>query len=176
MITLEINEHCQSPVSHESFVFRCGGSGGPDLWGIRMCCGWSDQQWLCAGNITHVHVCASHRPPNPLWHILFMFCHGCFCCFSCWMKVKADLERRLWLKFKWRLGLIYMFSFRSSAQYNHHSRELCSQQWWRWQCASCPEDFSSFLTQQQCFQVLHQDLPTLDLQVPQMKLCPTMWD
>lgn len=104
-----------------------------------------------------------------------MFCHGCFCCFSCWMKVKADFETRLWLKFKWRVGLIFMFSFRSSAQYNHHSRELRRQQWWRWQRGSCPEDFSSFLTRQQCFQVFHQDLPTLYLHVPQMKrpLCGT---
>lgn len=38
-----------------SAMFRCGGGGGPDLWGIRGCCGRpDDKRRLCAGNCNHL--------------------------------------------------------------------------------------------------------------------------
>lgn len=48
-------------------MFRCGRGGGSDLWGIRSCCGWPDQQRLSPGNDTLIH---KHTHTNTHWYKL----------------------------------------------------------------------------------------------------------
>lgn len=84
-------------------VCRCGGSGGSDLWGLRMCCGRFDQQWLCTGNVAHtlIHThtvihCHTHThslstsPVYVLLLLLQLLDEG-----KCWLWSKTLVEAEL---------------------------------------------------------------------------------